>query len=78
MGFEKSLRNIILNLPKQRRTGLFSATMSDALTDLIKAGLRNPVRVMVKVEDISTKDVQRTPQRLILLLKNILYMLLIK
>jgi len=63
MGFEKSLRNIILNLPKQRRTGLFSATMSDALTDLIKAGLRNPVRVMVKVEDISTKDIQRTPQR---------------
>lgn len=65
MGFEKSLRNIILNLPKQRRTGLFSATMSDALTDLIKAGLRNPVRVMVKVEDISTKDIQRTPQRYI-------------
>lgn len=64
MGFEKSLRNIILNLPKQRRTGLFSATMSDALTDLIKAGLRNPVRVMVKVEDISTKDIQRTPQSL--------------
>ncbi|ORX42875.1 DEAD-domain-containing protein [Piromyces finnis] len=64
MGFEKSLRNIFLNLPKQRRTGLFSATMSDALTDLIKAGLRNPVRIMVKVEDISTKDIQRTPQSL--------------
>ena len=38
-------------LPKQRRTGLFSATMTDAdaLSELVRAGLRNPARVVVKV-----------------------------
>ncbi|EAS01115.2 DEAD-box ATP-dependent RNA helicase (macronuclear) [Tetrahymena thermophila SB210] len=36
-------------LPKQRRTGLFSATLSSAkLSELIKYGLRNPVKVSVK------------------------------
>jgi ATP-dependent RNA helicase DDX55/SPB4 len=51
MGFEKQLTSIIQRLPKQRRTGLFSATMSEALNSIIKAGLRNPVRVVVKVEN---------------------------
>jgi ATP-dependent RNA helicase DDX55/SPB4 len=64
MGFEKSLRKIIARLPKQRRTGLFSATMTDALGELVKAGLRNPVRVVVKVEDLVTRQVQRTPSSL--------------
>ena len=32
----------------QRRTGLFSATQTDQVEDLIRAGLRNPYRVTVK------------------------------
>ena len=64
MGFEKSVKAILARLPKQRRTGLFSATMTDALTDLVKAGLRNPVRVVVKVEDKATQMVQRIPATL--------------
>lgn len=64
LGFEKSLRQIIQRLPKQRRTGLFSATMTDALAELIKAGLRNPVRIVVKVEDKDLKKIQRTPSTL--------------
>lgn len=50
LGFESSIRNILQQLPKQRRTGLFSATMTEAIGDLIRTGLRNPVRVTVKVE----------------------------
>lgn len=49
MGFEHQLTSIISKIPKQRRTGLFSATMTEALTKLVHAGLRNPVRVTVKV-----------------------------
>eukprot|EP00158_Paraphelidium_tribonemae_P007324 Partr_v1_DN28201_c1_g1_i2_m76226 putative ATP-binding RNA helicase involved in the biogenesis of 60S ribosomal subunits. Required for the normal formation of 18S rRNA through the processing of pre-rRNAs at sites A0, A1 and A2, and the normal formation of 25S and 5.8S rRNAs through the processing of pre-rRNAs at sites C1 and C2 (By similarity) len=64
LGFEQSLRSIIGHLPKQRRTGLFSATMTDGLSELARAGLRNPVRVMVKVEDMETKEVQRIPSTL--------------
>ncbi|KAK0543368.1 ATP-dependent rRNA helicase spb4 [Tilletia horrida] len=47
--FGPTLKEILATLPKQRRTGLFSATMTDALGELVKVGLRNPVRVVVKV-----------------------------
>lgn len=47
MGFERQLHAIIGYLPKQRRTGLFSATQTDAVAELARAGLRNPVRVAV-------------------------------
>ncbi|KAF8449871.1 P-loop containing nucleoside triphosphate hydrolase protein [Terfezia claveryi] len=50
LGFEDSLTRIISKLPKQRRTGLFSATVSDAVVGgLVRTGLRNPVKIVVKV-----------------------------
>jgi len=61
MGFEKSITSILAKLPKQRRTGLFSATMTEAVTELVRAGLRNPVRVIVKVD---SEQNQRTPTSL--------------
>ncbi|RKO83735.1 P-loop containing nucleoside triphosphate hydrolase protein, partial [Blyttiomyces helicus] len=64
MGFEQTLTSIISRLPKQRRTGLFSATMTDALNELVRAGLRNPVRVVVKVETLAGNAEQRTPSSL--------------
>jgi len=60
LGFTQSLTRIITALPKQRRTGLFSATMTDALSELVRVGLRNPVRVVVKVQVKSTKDGKTT------------------
>lgn len=50
LGFYNTLARILGHLPKQRRTGLFSATMTDGLTEVVRVGLRNPVRVVVKVE----------------------------
>ncbi|WFD26217.1 RNA helicase [Malassezia nana] len=50
LGFTQVMRTLLSYLPKQRRTGLFSATMTEALTELVRVGLRNPVRVVVKVE----------------------------
>lgn len=50
MGFQKQITSIICRLPKLRRTGLFSATQTEAVEELSKAGLRNPVRVEVKAE----------------------------
>jgi ATP-dependent RNA helicase DDX55/SPB4 len=63
LGFAPSLTRIIQYLPKQRRTGLFSATMTDALSELVRVGLRNPVRVVVKVESKKAAD-RRTPATL--------------
>ncbi len=50
LGFVQVLTRILSRLPKQRRTGLFSATMTDGLSELVRVGLRNPVRIVVKVE----------------------------
>ncbi|KAF8477228.1 P-loop containing nucleoside triphosphate hydrolase protein [Kalaharituber pfeilii] len=50
LGFKDTLTKIITKLPKQRRTGLFSASISDAVVgSLVRTGLRNPVKVVVKV-----------------------------
>ncbi|RMX41158.1 hypothetical protein pdam_00013982 [Pocillopora damicornis] len=48
LGFEASINTILGFLPKQRRTGLFSATQTDEVEALVRAGLRNPVRVTVR------------------------------
>lgn len=45
LGFSAVLGRIISRLPKQRRTVLFSATMNDALDELVRTGLRNPERL---------------------------------
>nr|XP_037291844.1 ATP-dependent RNA helicase DDX55-like isoform X1 [Rhipicephalus microplus] len=66
MGFEKSINTILSFLPKQRRTGLFSATQTKEVEDLIRAGLRNPVCVTVKEKPAECSHTQRTPA----LLKN--------
>jgi ATP-dependent RNA helicase DDX55/SPB4 len=52
LGFQQTLTKILAHLPKQRRTGLFSATMTDAdaISELVRVGLRNPSRIVVKVQ----------------------------
>ncbi|CAI6314536.1 unnamed protein product [Periconia digitata] len=50
LGFKEDLQKILGRLPKQRRTGLFSASVSEAVDQLIRVGLRNPVRIAVKVK----------------------------
>eukprot|EP00850_Spirogloea_muscicola_P012465 SM000080S22980 [mRNA] locus=s80:515932:519385:+ [translate_table: standard] len=50
MGFRPQLAAILDRLPRQRRTGLFSATQPDGVQELVRAGLRNPVRVHVHAQ----------------------------
>lgn len=49
LGFDHSVRTIIGMLPKQKRAGLFSATISEAVGEISRLGLRNPVKIVVKV-----------------------------
>ncbi|KAJ7273005.1 DEAD-domain-containing protein [Mycena rebaudengoi] len=62
LGFQTVITRIITHLPKQRRTGLFSATMTDAnaLSELVRVGLRNPARIVVKVQAKKLKSVGPT------------------
>lgn len=48
LGFRQSLNVILSYLPRQRRTGLFSATQTQEVQSLVRAGLRNPFLVVVK------------------------------
>ncbi|GAA6004818.1 ATP-dependent RNA helicase SPB4 [Rhodotorula paludigena] len=59
LGFTPTLTRLLDHFPKQRRTGLFSATMTDALGQLVRVGLRNPVRVVVKVEAKAAKGKEK-------------------
>jgi len=66
MGFKQQLDYIMGRLPKQRRTGLFSATQTEAVEELARAGLRNPVRVKVAVKSLQEGDegVKKSSQRI--------------
>ncbi|KAG7449196.1 DEAD-domain-containing protein [Guyanagaster necrorhizus] len=69
LGFQTTITKILTHLPKQRRTGLFSATMTDAdaMSELVRVGLRNPARLVVKIQSKKGQTVieeRRTPAKL--------------
>ncbi|KAI5956420.1 SPB4 [Candida jiufengensis] len=49
--FETDVINILKRLPKQRRTGLFSATISSAGNTIFRTGMNNPVKIQVKTKN---------------------------
>ncbi|PGH12006.1 ATP-dependent rRNA helicase SPB4 [Helicocarpus griseus UAMH5409] len=63
LGFKEDLQKILQRLPKQRRTGLFSASVSEAVDQIVRVGLRNPVKIAVKVKGSGSED-KRTPASL--------------
>ncbi|TVY25530.1 ATP-dependent rRNA helicase [Lachnellula hyalina] len=63
LGFKDDLQKILGRLPKQRRTGLFSASVSEAVGEIVRVGLRNPVKIAVKVKTAAGDD-KRTPASL--------------
>ncbi len=62
LGFQQSINTVLSYLPKQRRTGLFSATLNQDVKALIRAGMRNPVTITVK--DKTSTDLTPTPKSL--------------
>ena len=47
MDFEKEINQILEILPKERRTFLFSATMTNKVSKLERTSLKDPVKVEV-------------------------------
>ncbi|KAI9857490.1 MAG: ATP-dependent rRNA helicase spb4 [Trichoglossum hirsutum] len=64
LGFKEDLQKILARLPKQRRTGLFSASVSEAVGEIVRVGLRNPVKIAVKVKGVDGGEDRRTPASL--------------
>ncbi|TRX94583.1 hypothetical protein FHL15_004535 [Xylaria flabelliformis] len=64
--FKVDLQGILSRLPKQRRTGLFSASVGEAVSEIIRVGLRNPVKISVRVKTKSGDVIEerKTPASL--------------
>ncbi|VEU22934.1 DEKNAAC104268 [Brettanomyces naardenensis] len=56
VSFLATTEAIVRFLPRQRRTGLFSATISDAGDDIFKTGMTNPVKITVKSSSLPEED----------------------
>ncbi|KAH0785591.1 ATP-dependent RNA helicase DDX55 isoform X1 [Histomonas meleagridis] len=56
MGMEVHLTAIFQALPKQRRTGLFSATLTDSLKSICYTGMRNPIFLVIKSEGATPSE----------------------
>ena len=65
MGFSVSIADVLSRLPKQRRTGIYSATQTKELDDLVRLGLRNPIRVVIRVRSRDTNDENDVKRQLI-------------
>ena len=63
LGFEQSINTVLSYCPKQRRTGLFSATLNQNVKALIRGGLRNPVTITVR-DRRTAEDQTPTPKSL--------------
>lgn len=61
LGFSTSINEILKRVPKQRRTGLFSATQTREVESLVRAGLRNPARIDVQLKLKDGAQAQLTP-----------------
>jgi ATP-dependent RNA helicase DDX55/SPB4 len=49
LGFENKITQLLEHFPKQRRTGLFSATINSQVENLVKVGMRNPIFIDVRI-----------------------------
>ncbi len=67
IGFLPDIRRVIAQLPKERQTLFFSATMPDAVKDLANSILSNPVRVAIAPAKVTTElidqSVYHVPQK---------------
>lgn len=59
MGFSEDIMQIVRNLPRNRQTIMFSATMPDKISQLAKTILTNPVEIKLAVSKPADKIRQR-------------------
>lgn len=62
--FQPDLQRILDLVPKERRTGLFSASVSEAVDELVRVGMRYPFKISAKVRSTNGALDKRTPESL--------------
>ena len=59
MGFREDIENILLDVPKERQTVLFSATMSKPILAMTQKFQRNPVLVKVVKKELTNVNIEQ-------------------
>ena len=59
MGFIHDIRKVLLNIPAQRQTLFFSATLPASITELADSLVRNPVRVSIAPEQPTVERIEQ-------------------
>lgn len=63
--FQPDLQKILELVPKERRTGLFSASVSHAVNELVRVGMRYPFKISARVRSQQSGALdKRTPESL--------------
>jgi len=58
-GFKEQVYNIFQYLPKEIQVTLFSATMPDILNSLTEKFMRNPVKILVKADQLTLEGIEQ-------------------
>ncbi len=59
MGFEEDIETILKDVPENRQTLLFSATMNQRILGITKKYLKNPKNVKIKSEELTVNNIEQ-------------------
>lgn len=59
MGFEEDIETILKDVPKERQTVLFSATMNKKIMGITKKYLKNPKKVKIQAEELTVNEIEQ-------------------
>ena len=59
MGFEEDIITILKDIPENRQTLLFSATMNDKILEITKKYLTNPKKVKIKSKELTVDKIEQ-------------------
>lgn len=60
MGFEEDIETILNDVPKERQTVLFSATMNKRILEITKKYLTNPKNIKIKAKELTVNEIEQT------------------
>ncbi|MAF37121.1 hypothetical protein CL622_08470 [archaeon] len=58
-GFDEQIKNIFKTLPEEVQVALFSATMSDSFFTLTDSFMRDPVKILVKNDELTLEGIKQ-------------------
>lgn len=59
MGFEEDIETILKDVPQERQTLLFSATMNKKIMAITKKYLKNPVNIKIKTQELTVENIKQ-------------------